>query len=713
MSKSLKIFLLFLVVSSSIFAQKSEIDSLKIKLNKCINDTNDINIRLQIIDYYINANSDTALLYTFVGIKKYGLNDFEKGLTYCLQRLSRIYKHKGNYLMSLNILQKALNKAESSKSKVILLLELTELNRTLENFQEAIINADEAIVLLKVIKDITKIDNAYNRKAAIYYEMFDFEQTIIYVDSSLIYAKLKNDSLIIASNFEILGAVQNNNNNHDLAIFYFNKALEINNKLRDSNAIQNNYSNIAITYFLKHEYKDAIPYLKKSLYLCQKNNLMFNLLTTYKYLALCYEATKDYKNAYITIDTLLDLRIMLFNSERDKQLQELNKKYEVEKKELLLAQSEENLAHKEIIINQQKRQKYGLILVILMVFAFSLFVLSTKKKLKNKNLILKEQRDEIEEQKEELVVAKDKLEQMSEFKQNMTQMIVHDLKNPLSRIINYTANEPENEYKIIYNTSIQMLNMVENILSYSKYEETNMVLDLRSDNLGYIISTAFERTEFLFKQKGVKFFTEIEENYNVLCDTDILTRIFVNLLTNAVKHTPSSGEITIKAQRNDDFVIIKVIDTGSGINPKDIDFVFEAYKQSEIINYANINSTGLGLAFCKKAVEAHGGKIIVKSKLGEGTVFEFNLKLLNANNINVNISVLKDSIEVFLSDDEKNYLSPFIQKLIKIEIYEISEIKVVLAEIKTENPNIQKWKGEILDSVSNFNSAKYYKLISI
>jgi len=106
-----------------------------------------------------------------------------------------------------------------------------------------------------------------------------------------------------------------------------------------------------------------------------------------------------------------------------------------------------------------------------------------------------------------------------------------------------------------------------------------------------------------------------------------IDRVFINLISNAIKFTPEGGTISVNAQLDNDFVKIEISDTGIGISPKDVAQLFdEFYRVDNQINQ-EVKGTGLGLPLAKKIVEAHGGKMWITSQLKEGTTFHFTLPL--------------------------------------------------------------------------------------
>jgi two-component system sensor histidine kinase HydH len=131
-------------------------------------------------------------------------------------------------------------------------------------------------------------------------------------------------------------------------------------------------------------------------------------------------------------------------------------------------------------------------------------------------------------------------------------------------------------------------------------------------------------TQEMASGKGIEFQGEIGENLSpIWLDSDRMKEVLVNLAQNAIQATPSGGRVTLKASGNGENVKIQVSDTGDGIPPEDLDKIFYPFFTTKH------DGNGIGLAVCKEAVEAHGGKIEVDSKEGVGTVFTITLPAMS------------------------------------------------------------------------------------
>ncbi|RLD84535.1 MAG: hypothetical protein DRJ10_00930, partial [Bacteroidetes bacterium] len=197
----------------------------------------------------------------------------------------------------------------------------------------------------------------------------------------------------------------------------------------------------------------------------------------------------------------------------------------------------------------------------------------------------------------------------------------------------------------------------------------------------------------------------------------------------AIKFTPNNGKIVIRTdvpQGASQYTKITISDTGQGIPQDQIHRIFEKFGQISAKKSGKVHSTGLGLTFCKMAVEAHGGEIGVESELENlpvgkagGTTFWFTLPIGDLQSIkNLGSITIKEEITeekpFELSKTDKEILLPFLSKLQELEVYEHTEISKIIGQIdcsKTEN--LQKWKKEIEQSIYAMNEKKYNELIKL
>ncbi len=207
-------------------------------------------------------------------------------------------------------------------------------------------------------------------------------------------------------------------------------------------------------------------------------------------------------------------------------------------------------------------------------------------------------------------------------------MLVHDLKNPLNLLTNIDLVEDEKTRStLIKNTSKQMLNLVLNLLDVNKAEASELELNKKEVGLSDIIQESSREVDYLSSPVNIKIVNKSLKDYSLQADHDILVRVFVNLFSNAIKFSQRDSSIIITTSITPDKQIrISVKDSGPGIAKEYHKTIFEKFKQVEQIKSGEIKSTGLGLAFCKLAVESHGWEIGVDSEEGKGAEFWIKVK---------------------------------------------------------------------------------------
>ena len=335
-------------------------------------------------------------------------------------------------------------------------------------------------------------------------------------------------------------------------------------------------------------------------------------------------------------------------------------------------------------------------------------------------LVVEERTGEIIEQARELKDAYERLKEMDKYKQGVTSMIVHDLKNPINAIMNAGETDPVNQLKRVRQTGKQMLNLVMNILDVSKYEDTKITLTIENHQLLGVCRRAVEQITFLSAEKNITISANIETEACIRADTEIIERVLVNILTNAIKYTPNNGLIKLNAvlcpanKDSDSFLKISVADNGIGIPPDKIHLVFRKFGQVAARNSGSIRSTGLGLAYCKMAVEAHGGAIGVESEPESGSTFWFTLSVakVNLESINNIETVTVKNQHAMLSDSIKAKIEAQLTELRNTKFYKITEITDILSRIKDDRSGeFDAWKHEVINAAESGNETLYMNLL--
>ena len=240
---------------------------------------------------------------------------------------------------------------------------------------------------------------------------------------------------------------------------------------------------------------------------------------------------------------------------------------------------------------------------------------------------------ELRQQKRELQESYTRLKKLEELRDNLVLMIVHDLRSPVALIAGYLdlikgraatkLNEEERDFiDVASRSAAKLLDMVSSVLDVSRLEAGKMPLNRRACDPAVVAREVINSLVIVVGQRCLS--VESEPAPVLACaDQEIIRRVIVNLVGNALKFTPKDCPIRITVSRKDSIVRVAVTDTGPGIPVEYQARVFEKFGQVD--KHAPKHSTGLGLTFCKLAVEAHGGKIGVESEIGKGSTFWFTL----------------------------------------------------------------------------------------
>lgn len=228
-----------------------------------------------------------------------------------------------------------------------------------------------------------------------------------------------------------------------------------------------------------------------------------------------------------------------------------------------------------------------------------------------------------------------------QFRSDLLRSISHDLRTPLTSIYGnsdillngekqLSEEKRKNLYADIYDDSLWLINLVENLLSITKIEDGKMKLKIEPQMIEDIVNEALAHVNREKKNYQIK--VDIKDDY-LMADMDarLIIQVIINLVDNAIKYTPTGSIIKIIAYKKDDMIYIEVCDSGEGIPDSEKSNIFEKFYTLNNGLVDSKKSIGLGLSLCKSIVEAHEGTISVTDNKPQGSVFIFTLPATKIN----------------------------------------------------------------------------------
>jgi signal transduction histidine kinase len=575
------------------------------------------------------------LLFQTLSFGQPKANEKIDSTSYYIQ-LANFNKKTNNYKFSLVFAQKAYNFAKNQdntrgKADALFLLgstysELKKMNDAIEAFSKSADfysqlppSADYALCYYNIglcymnLDEYGKAENNFDKAQSIYdvlkidtSEFLNLQKGILYKKNgkpalaSQLFNEIisKNDSKDIfktkAEALYQLGTIEENLNHNNLAANYLNRALEL-------NAKGNN--------------------------LDQKVRILLDLSNV-------YEKLLDIKKSYAYLKTHLHLKDSLshLNSQKLDSNDYVSFK-EAERMKAAEQMTRENQA-------QQKTNKFAKLISILAIALISILSLLSLSLYKN-NIIRNQSNILLKEKNFELQLAKDKAEKASKARAEFLSTVSHELRTPLNAINGIThllIEDKPKKKQLHYLNSLKfsgnyLLTFINEILEINRIESNNIEIEYIDFNIKQLLLDIQHSMSEIATKNNNKFTLEIDEEVPeiLLGDPTKLSQNFINLINNALKFT-QNGHVAVTAklvEAGEGFSRINfaISDTGIGIPEEKQETIFDSFSQGSIEINRKYGGTGLGLTIVKKLVDLLGGEITLKSEVGVGTTFEFEVNL--------------------------------------------------------------------------------------
>ncbi|HAS41642.1 MAG TPA: hypothetical protein DCS93_14265 [Microscillaceae bacterium] len=699
--------------------------------------------------YRIKGQYDKALFYYQKNLKIRKQLKYKKGIAVTLRLMGAVYQLQGRYDKARECFQEGLTiskKIGDNTEQAIILEYIGRWHLRKGNYVEALQNYQKALYineknnriegLYSVYQALSRLYNtqgtftkslsfvkkgleintqnqrplgaALNNVAHGYYQVGNYEQALKYYDQALSEEMVTQRQAVLATIYHGLGLTHMAQGQYLKAQTHLLRTLKIRQMLGE----KENQALIEVALgelkYHQHQYEEALQYLRSAVDIAQRLNLPAVLKEGSRYLAKVYAALGNYKEAYQSHTLYKTLADSLVNQKNTRKIAQLETQYVYQQKQdsLKVIQAKKEGVLQTEIQTQKANQRtvligagfLGLLLVVLALFYRS--------KQRSNRL---------------LTSTNAQLISLDRFKQQMMGMIVHDLKNPLNAIIGLSEDQQNPQFTPINRSGKRMQHLVLNILDVQRMEDQKMPLKKEIVAVDDLIQGAMNQVSFVVQEKNQQIkFTNLPEAASLEGDTGVLTRVLVNLLINATQHTTHNQAIQVTTEVGNDRCKISVIDEGAGIAPEFLDKLFDQYQQATPKQFGWTQSTGLGLTFCKLAVEAHQGEIGVTSTLGKGSTFWFTLPLAKTTTATPSVMDVPKNVEkvsdVFFqfTPTELKVLQPLVIKISQYQIYQTGDIIPLLDTLTPTNSEaIKNWQLAMKDAIFAYNKTTFETLLEL
>ena len=230
-----------------------------------------------------------------------------------------------------------------------------------------------------------------------------------------------------------------------------------------------------------------------------------------------------------------------------------------------------------------------------------------------------------------------KLRELNKLRENLSRMIVHDLRNPLALITFSSSSlirrsglqgQSLKQLETIYNTSQRLNSMLNDLLMVAKMNAGKLVLNRSEVEIQNLVMNVVKIFEDSAQAKQIEISCQMPaQSLLFSLDINLFQRVLENLLANAIKFAPIASQVILEViapqESKHQHLTIRVIDQGTGVSPQLREQIFEAYHVGEHVS--GVSQIGLGLSFCKMVIEAHQGTIVVEDNQPQGAIFMVKL----------------------------------------------------------------------------------------
>lgn len=620
-----------------------------------------------------NSYLPEAYLMKGAAYKKQSIHDkallfLNKGLEYATQydnkeveasiygELARVAEMTSENVKALELNQKALDIHIESKDT----LGIVEIYNSIgiiywnkHEYDQALAYYKKAVALNNSTGDIVANARLTNNIGLIFQSMDQYDSALNYFRGALNYINPDQHKFGYALINNNLGINYRSINQYDQALHHFNIAHQLQLEMNDLYGLGLVNDNISRVYKIQGKYEQSLSHLKKGFKYAQQTGNMDLLASISGHMAEVYELIGDYKNAYSQQKLAKSYSDSLQEKSLTNELAELEVKYQVKQQQaendLLKAENELNVAtlkNKDFLVIASII--FSVLIFTLLVMAYRALRIRRKSSqiIEEKNIKLESLYKEVELQKESIGIQKNEierqnteltnknkyLEELNYEKNSLMAIVAHDLKSPLNSIGGIAnilptigpINNEQNEFLALISKVVESSRiLIQDLMDLSALENKEIKVNLQPIAINEIIQSCQAKYTAQAQHKSISLAVSetIDDSIIINSDAQFIERVMQNLISNAIKFSPSGTTIQMGSKLKEGQIQFFVKDEGPGISTQDQKYLFRKFHKLSAKPTGGETSTGLGLSIVKVLMEELKGIIYVDSEVGCGSTF--------------------------------------------------------------------------------------------
>jgi len=604
------------LLSTTMFSQATvKVDSLLKLLDANSNDTNTISILKQIGSYYADNNPNKALGYyeqaAVLSLKE--KNNWQMGeINY---QMGKIYMDKNDFKNALKYYQASSVNFESVHHKAGVTnadIAIGTIYFWNKDYNTASGYFSKAEADAQIRKDSLQISSLYSQRGRIYAEQGNYDSALIYFKNAASISKIIKDPVYL-NKLSNIGITYKLKKQTPLALQYFDKVLagyqaSSNARLVDFASV---YNNIASAQAQANNYHKAMDAFNKSIDYATRGAIPYIVMENYQNMAQMFGAQENYRQQTIYLQKYYNLKDSIFSNDNKNQLTQLEADYQIAKKNA-------SLVKEQAAVAKSNNERNVLIVIAAATFILLTLLFFLYYKIKRSSHKIKQQNNE--------------LENLNQVKDRLFSVISHDLRNPMVALNTYLslADNPATsaEKKLRYkNQTQQAINqtssLLDNLLAWANMQVRKTEPAISFVNLNECIDDALNTVQAQAEQKEITFVKNMDVA-SASADVHIIEIALRNLISNAIKFSPTSSKIEISTYVMDNRPCIEVRDEGMGMTPTQLNNLLQNHADSHEGTKGEKGS-GLGIFLVKALLDQINATLHIESIEGAGSKFIIKL----------------------------------------------------------------------------------------